>query len=217
MKKHFLSVIALGVLGGLFLAGNSWSQDDKRPAAGTGGAAPPGSVAPSAAGGGPFGPGGALDGSGVLDGSGRKPGGGGVFFGGSFDSGLPGGGGGVLAPARSEIEQLMTHLRQADDDVKKAEITTLLRAAVAEYFDEDLKGRETELTKLEARLTKLRAQLDRRRKAKPEIIQLQIKVMVNEADGLGFSGTSVFDFEPSSTPGKTGGFSEDLLLPPSKR
>ena len=31
---------------------------------------------------------------------------------------------------------------------------------------------------------------DRRRKAKTDIIQLQLKVLVNEAEGLGFSGAS---------------------------
>jgi len=49
-----------------------------------------------------------------------------------------------------------------------------------------LENRETELTKLDERLSKLRAQLDRRRKAKTDIIQLQVKVLVNEAEGLGF-------------------------------
>jgi hypothetical protein len=71
---------------------------------------------------------------------------------------------------------------------KKAELTKQLEAAVAESFDEDMKVREGELSKLEERLNKLRAQLDRRRKAKGEIIQLEVKVLVNEAAGLGFSG-----------------------------
>lgn len=71
---------------------------------------------------------------------------------------------------------------------KKVELTKQLEAAVAEGFDEDMKVREGELSKLEERLNKLRAQLDRRRKAKSEIIQLEVKVLVNEAAGLGFSG-----------------------------
>ena len=56
-------------------------------------------------------------------------------------------------------------------------------------FDKDMTSRETDLSQLEERLTKLRNQLKRRKEAKSEIIQLQIKLMVNEADGLGFSGT----------------------------
>jgi hypothetical protein len=104
-----------------------------------------------------------------------------------------------------KIERLMNQLGEAEetkgtssisvmtvetpgDAPKKAELTKQLEAAVAESFDEDMKVREGELSKLEERLNKLRAQLDRRRKAKGEIIQLEVKVLVNEAAGLGFSG-----------------------------
>jgi hypothetical protein len=89
---------------------------------------------------------------------------------------------------RTEISKLTQQLRQADDDAKKAELVKQLETAVAKYFDEDLKNREGQLTKLEERVTKLRAQLERRRKAKAEITQLQTKVLANDADGLGFSG-----------------------------
>jgi phosphoenolpyruvate-protein kinase (PTS system EI component) len=101
---------------------------------------------------------------------------------------------GLLADnaARSEIARLMNQLRDADS-AKKPELTKQLEAAVDKYFDEDMKTREAELAKLEERLSKLRSQLDRRRKAKTDIIQLQIKVLLNEADGLGFTGASFFD------------------------
>ena len=46
--------------------------------------------------------------------------------------------------------------------------------------------REHELTQIEERLTKLRELLERRRKKKQEIIELQTKVALNEAEGLGF-------------------------------
>jgi hypothetical protein len=91
------------------------------------------------------------------------------------------------ASAGSEIGRLVGELREADE-AKKADLTKQLEAAVAKQFDLDMEGRETEMTKLEERLTKLRAQLDRRRKAKTDIIQLQVKVLVNEAEGLGFTG-----------------------------
>lgn len=162
MKKHLMTVTALGLLGGLILARTTWSQAPAtvaRPVA-----APPTPV-------------------GLYE----------VPV--NFTGGL-----GVAHP-RSEIGQLMHQLREATDDAKKADLTKKLETAVDKQFDEDLKNRETELTKLEERLTKLRAQLERRRKAKTEIIQLQIKVMVNEADGLGFSGASFAD--PNSVPGVT--------------
>jgi hypothetical protein len=89
---------------------------------------------------------------------------------------------------RSEITRLANQLRDADES-KKAELTKELETAVSKYFDEDLKARENELTKLEERVKKLRSQLDRRRTAKDEVVQLQIKVMINEVEGLGFSGS----------------------------
>jgi hypothetical protein len=105
-----------------------------------------------------------------------------------------GAGFGLAAPAhrtRSEIGRLVAELRDASEDAKKTEITKKLEAAVTKAFDEDQKARETELTRLEERLKKLRAQLDRRAKAKSDIIQLQLKVLANEAEGLGFSGASL--------------------------
>lgn len=158
MKKTLIAVIAFGLLGGLILAGTTWSQ---APTSATKSSTPPGPNVPQAR-----------------------------FF--EVPSDVTGTFG-LIHHHQSEIGELMNQLREADDDAKKADLTKQLQTAVAKHFDEDLTNRETELTKLEERLTKLRAQLDRRRKAKAEIIQLQIKVMVNEAEGLGFSGASVFD------------------------
>jgi hypothetical protein len=93
------------------------------------------------------------------------------------------------AVLQGQIRQLTQHLREATDDTTKADLTKQLETLVGKWFDEDLKSREAQLTQLEERVSKLRAQLDRRRKAKGEITQLQTKVLVNEADGLGFSGT----------------------------
>ncbi len=105
--------------------------------------------------------------------------------------GMPGNsrGNALSLEQHAEIAQVLTELRVVNDDPKKAELTKQLESAIVAIFDKDMSSRETDLSQLEERLTKLRAQLDRRRKAKSEIIQLQIKLMVNEADGLGFSGT----------------------------
>jgi hypothetical protein len=95
--------------------------------------------------------------------------------------------------ARGEIAQLLTKLREAEGDAARVELSKQLEEAIAKYFDDDMKTRESELTKLEERVSKLRSQLDRRRRAKQEIIQLQLKVLMNEADGLGFSGALLFE------------------------
>jgi hypothetical protein len=88
---------------------------------------------------------------------------------------------------RSNIRVLTGELSEARDEKKKAEITKQLESVVGDMFDMDMKGRDAELSTLEARLKKLHEQLDRRRQARGEIIQLEVKVLMNEAAGLGFS------------------------------
>lgn len=53
--------------------------------------------------------------------------------------------------------------------------------------------REAEVTKVEQRLAKLRELLERRRTKKQEIVELQTKVVINEADGLGFYESPTMD------------------------
>ncbi len=55
--------------------------------------------------------------------------------------------------------------------------------------------RENELKQVEERVTKLRELLERRRAGKQEIIDLEAKVALNQANGLGF-----YDGEPSGGP-----------------
>lgn len=95
--------------------------------------------------------------------------------------------------SRWEINELVKNLRDIEDAAKKKELTAKLEDAVAKLFDQDLEAREAELTKLEARLQKLRGLLEKRRQARTDIIQLQLKVLVNEAEGLGFSGGSFLE------------------------
>lgn len=87
--------------------------------------------------------------------------------------------------AQDQIRRATAALRGAENDQQKADATKRLNDLLNEYFDEDVKHREGELTRLEERVKNLRAQLDRRRQKKQEIIDLQIKVAANEADGLG--------------------------------
>jgi hypothetical protein len=85
-----------------------------------------------------------------------------------------------------QISEATAALHAAKNDQQKTELTKRLSDLLNEYFERDLQHREAELAPLEERVRNLRAQLDRRREKKQEIIDLQIKVAVNEADGLGF-------------------------------
>jgi hypothetical protein len=76
------------------------------------------------------------------------------------------------------------HNAKGDEETKAA--TKKLSELVDKCFDEDMAQRKKELEQLEKRLANLREQLDRRKTKKSEIVELQMKVLLNEADGLGF-------------------------------
>jgi hypothetical protein len=92
-----------------------------------------------------------------------------------------------------EVQKLANELKSANepdskvDEKKKAELAKKLETAVGGIFDSDMTEREQQLAKVEQQLKNLRSVLDRRRQAKAEIIQLEVKVLTNEAAGLGFS------------------------------
>lgn len=77
----------------------------------------------------------------------------------------------------------------ANDANEKTVAEDELKEQLGKYFDDDMTQRKEELAKIEERLTKLRELLDRRRTKKQEIVDLQVKVALNEADGLGFYNT----------------------------
>ena len=96
-------------------------------------------------------------------------------------------------------------VRDAKGDEAKDEAKKNLSNILGEYFDLDTKRREDELAQIESRLTKLREQLDRRRSKKQEILDLQMKVALNEADGLGFyENTSTSTSSLNQSWGRTG-------------
>lgn len=98
-------------------------------------------------------------------------------------------GGPIVASASDSIHKSAEAVRDAKDEEAKKAAQKLLDERLSKYFDEDMIQRESELAKIEERLTKLRELLERRRAKKQEIIDLQAKVALNEADGLGFYNT----------------------------
>ena len=95
-------------------------------------------------------------------------------------------GNGMTAKIRKAAEELCD--AKGDDAHEKA--NSKLRDLLDQYFEEDMTHRQKELESIETRLQKLHAQLDRRRAKKQEIIDLQVKMSANEADGLGFYSQS---------------------------
>jgi hypothetical protein len=98
----------------------------------------------------------------------------------------------------SKIRKAAEKLRDAKDDQAKTSARKELGGLLSQYFDKDMDRRAKELLELKERLNRLTAQLERRRQEKQNIIDLQIQVAVNEAEGLGFvtrpAGPAPFDF-----------------------
>ena len=79
-------------------------------------------------------------------------------------------------------------LREARSDDDKQAARAALRQLLATIFANDMQAREQQAQEIEARLEKLREKYKERENAKDEIIDLQLKVLEQDADGLGFPG-----------------------------
>ena len=75
-----------------------------------------------------------------------------------------------------------------DDDDAQAEAERSLRSALEDEYDAMLETHEKQLDALEKKISELRKQLRRRENAKSELVDLKFKMMLHEADGLGWPG-----------------------------
>lgn len=91
---------------------------------------------------------------------------------------------------KSQIAAAMKKLNDAKNDEQRNQAAGELRVAMSAYFDDDLKLRKAELESVTNGLKKMEASLKKRLDAKDEIIALQIKIVENEAAGLGFFRTN---------------------------
>ncbi|HEX3598527.1 MAG TPA: hypothetical protein VHU84_00210, partial [Lacipirellulaceae bacterium] len=88
--------------------------------------------------------------------------------------------------AAEAIHMAAEAVRDAKGDDEKSVAQKKLNEALSKYFDEDMVQREKELKQVEERVTKLHDLLERRRSSKQEIVDLEAKVALNQANGLGF-------------------------------
>lgn len=95
-----------------------------------------------------------------------------------------------------ELSRAAEKVRDAKDEAAKTAATTELTKLIDKYFDDDMQHRAEELDSIAVRLDRLKAQLDRRREKKQEIVDLQVKVAINDAEGLGFYSQPQFMVAP---------------------
>lgn len=85
--------------------------------------------------------------------------------------------------AIQKVNDLRTKLKPGEDRHK---IESELRQALSEYFLADMRHRVRELDDIKARLAETEAKLQRRLDSQQESVDLQLKLFLAEADGLGF-------------------------------
>lgn len=76
--------------------------------------------------------------------------------------------------------------KAAEDGEAKEEAVDEIRGLLDESYDRALENYEEYLTNLEKKIEELREQLGKRKSAKSKIVDLRLKVITNEADGLGW-------------------------------
>lgn len=91
-----------------------------------------------------------------------------------------------LRNAMNEIREAREKLRNAKTEEDETAAVKELETALGTYFDGDLEQRRKELEDVREELKQLDARLKKRTEAKAEIIALQLKMFINEANGLGF-------------------------------
>lgn len=89
------------------------------------------------------------------------------------------------------IEQAAAKVRDADGEEAKRDARRELAELLDKYFEEDMQRRDEELKRIEERVKKLHALMSKRAAKKKEIIELQMKVLENQADGLGFFSNGI--------------------------
>lgn len=77
-------------------------------------------------------------------------------------------------------------MKRAANDAEKEEVQQELRKLVNDAFEADLEERQKDIEEVKARVAALEALLEKRRQEKANIIELHIKTLQNEAEGLGF-------------------------------
>jgi hypothetical protein len=105
----------------------------------------------------------------------------GMMMGGEGMGGYPGG----AVPIQMQLRREASRLRQAKTVEAKERSKKALETLFSDYFDNDMRRRQAELNQVKQQVARLEALFEKRQAAKKEIVELQLKMTVNESEGLG--------------------------------
>lgn len=98
------------------------------------------------------------------------------------------------------IEAARMKLARASSEEEEARAKKELENALVAYFDRDLEERNRLLKTVCADIEKMQRKLEKRVSSKNSIVELQFKMFVNEASGLGFFSPSATTNDPERIP-----------------
>lgn len=117
---------------------------------------------------------------------------------------------GAMPPSRlqGQIDSKLRQYRNADDETERKKIMEEIRETLSEQFDERMKSPKERIQRSRKRLERLKKQLNEREKKSDEIIDLRLKVLTNQALGLGWgtahdAGQPPVGYSLSPGPGAT--------------
>lgn len=101
--------------------------------------------------------------------------------------------------ALQRLQQVREKIARGDRSEQQFE---QLREALNNYFEQDLQVREQQLEEIRSKLQAMEEKLEQRRRSQNEVVDLQYRLLVNEANGLGFfaPGDSAQRRPPSPNP-----------------
>lgn len=91
---------------------------------------------------------------------------------------------------QTEVEKALAKVKAAKDSVEKDGAKDELLAALSAEYDNRMNVYDKHIESLEKQVEEMRERLSRRRKAKDEVVELKLKQLVSEADGLGWPSNS---------------------------
>lgn len=92
----------------------------------------------------------------------------------------------TLRPLSIRLLRAYQVLRGAESAQEKSAARSELRTALSEYFEADMQQRQQSFAEVKQGLEEMESKLSKRADAKEEIVNLQVKLISNGAEGLGF-------------------------------
>jgi len=87
---------------------------------------------------------------------------------------------------QDQLSNALAELKNAESESDRGKFIEKVRGLLETQYDKSLDRYEDNLSKMEERIKKMRSQVEKRRDAKADLVDLRLKMLVNEADGLGW-------------------------------